>query len=85
MNSIPKARRGNTAFSVAAHLAAAGRVDEARRYWAMVAQGRDSNYWWQTFALSTLRNRYPKDGERRAAGEKKAVGKTDVTPSRPTR
>lgn len=71
LDSIPKARKGNSAFSVAAHLTAAGRLDDARRYWTMVAQGRDSNYWWQTFALSTLRNRYPRGGDGRAAGEKK--------------
>lgn len=70
LDSIPKARKGNTAFSVAAHLTAAGRLDEARRYWAMVADGKQSNYWWQSFAMATLHDRYPKDAGGRSAGEK---------------
>ena len=73
LDSIPKPRRGNTSFSVAAHLTAAGHLDEARRYWAMVADGNQSNYWWQTFALSTLRNRYPKDDGGRTTEDKKGV------------
>lgn len=76
LGGIEEENRGNTAITVAAHLTAAGHPDEARRYWAMVADGGRSNDWWQVFAKSHLRNRDPKaPGDGKAGQDKHGAGK----------
>jgi tetratricopeptide (TPR) repeat protein len=75
IESIPADRRGNTAFPVAAHLTANGQLDAARQYWLMVSEGKETNYWWRVFALSTLRERYPQAPDKGTRGEKDGVRK----------
>ena len=55
LSEMPKETQGNSAFIVAAHLTAANRLPNAKRYWELVANARDTNYWWRVLALSALR------------------------------
>jgi hypothetical protein len=43
---------------VAAHLMANGHHDDAKRYWLMVVDGKNTNDRWRVIALSILRDRY---------------------------
>ncbi len=60
LDSIPLQTRGNTAFTVAAHLTADNRPNDAKRYWHMVAEIPQTNFWWRVIASSILRDGYPR-------------------------
>ena len=55
---MPSNNQDRAAFVVAAYLTASKRLDEAKRFWVMVSEGEQTNFWRSVVALSTLRERY---------------------------
>ena len=54
--SFPDGGKPGAAFMVAAHLTANGRLDQARRYWLILADSKSQNLRWLVFAKSILRS-----------------------------
>ena len=54
LEKMPTDRKANMAFVVAWRLTASNRLDEAKRFWVTVSEGKQTNFWWRVFALSTL-------------------------------
>jgi len=59
--TMPGNTQRNSAFVIAAHLTANNRLEEAKRFWLMVADEKQTRFWWRVIALSILRERYPRD------------------------
>ena len=58
LENLPTDTKVNMAFVVAARLTASKRLDEAKRFWVILSEGKQTNFWWRIFAISTLRERY---------------------------